>query len=115
MLQDKPVSYMAQLGVRSLAELRGRTELLQIPLQNPHHLKLDWLESLPVETQDGLVTESKTKDLTFFEPSDEPVFIDTDSSYNLGFQLVGEKTSYQLKRTVMLDKALVHSSMKVLN
>ena len=81
---------MAQLGVRSLAELRGRTELLQIPLQNPHHLKLDWLESLPVETQDGLVTESKTKDLTFFEPSDEPVFIDT-TLRTFGVQLVGEK------------------------
>ena len=81
---------MAQLGVRSLAELRGRTELLQIPSQNPHHLKLDWLESLPVETQDGLVTESKTKDLTFFEPSDEPVFIDT-TLRTFGVQLVGEK------------------------
>ena len=81
---------MAQLGVHTLAELRGRTELLQIPSQNPHHLKLDWLESLPIETQDGLVTESKTKDLTFFEPSDEPVFIDT-TLRTFGVQLVGEK------------------------
>lgn len=39
---------MALLGVRSLAELRGRTDLLELVSPNPYHLTLDWLEVLPV-------------------------------------------------------------------
>lgn len=46
---------MANLGVRTLAELRGRTELIQIPTENANHLKLDWLESLPVNTRMNVV------------------------------------------------------------
>ena len=38
---------MAKLGVKSLAELRGRTDLIEIPEENPYHLKLDWLQPLP--------------------------------------------------------------------
>lgn len=38
---------MSYLGVKSLEELRGRTDLLVVP----NHLKLDWLQPLPV-TQD---------------------------------------------------------------
>lgn len=37
---------MARLGVKSLAELRGRTDLIQIPDDNPYHFKLDWLEPM---------------------------------------------------------------------
>ena len=37
---------MASLGVKSLAELRGRTDLIQIPDANPYHFKLDWLQPM---------------------------------------------------------------------
>ena len=37
---------MARLGVKSLAELRGRTDLIQIPDANPYHFKLDWLQPM---------------------------------------------------------------------
>lgn len=82
---------MAQLGVHTLSELRGRTELLQIPTENPHHLKLDWLESLPVESDDVLETSPTTPVLTFVESSNEPISIDT-TLRTFGVQLVSDES-----------------------
>ena len=78
---------MANLGVRTLAELRGRTELIQIPTENAYHLKLDWLESLPV-TQEMNVVNPTLNAVNL--STNEVNTIDT-SLRTLGVQFVSEE------------------------
>ncbi len=79
---------MADLGVHNLAELRGRTEFIHLPAANPRHLKLDWLESLPVtQEMNDINPTSQSVDLKVNEMN----MIDTNLR-TLGVQLVSEET-----------------------
>lgn len=77
---------MACLGVKSLAELRGRTDLIQIPDANPYHFKLDWLQPMvaPVNTTTQKVT-SALLDVS------QPLTINT-SLRTFGVEYVSEQT-----------------------
>ena len=77
---------MAMLGVHSLAELRGRTELLEVVSPNPYHLTLNWLESLPV-TQPMCVENKKPQPIQLNEAGVN--IIDTQLR-TLGVQLVSD-------------------------
>lgn len=78
---------MVNLGVRTLAELRGRTEFIQIPKENPHHLKLDWLESLPVTQEMSVINPTlKAVHMTMNEVNPIDTYLRT-----LGVQLVSEE------------------------
>ncbi len=65
---------MATLGVRSLAELRGRTDFIQIPEENPYRLKLEWLQPLPT-----LATRpvDQKEELTSLLDVTKPLTVDT--------------------------------------
>ena len=77
---------MAMLGVRSLAELRGRTELLEVASPNPYHLTLNWLESLPV-TQPMCVENKKPQ---YIQLNEAGINIIDTQLRTLGVQLVSD-------------------------
>ena len=78
---------LANLGVHHLAELRGRTDFLKIPKDNPYHLKFDWLTPLPI-----------TKPMNVINPATKSVHLKTDevnaidtSMRTLGVQLISDQ------------------------
>ncbi|MGL4336775.1 MAG: glutamate synthase-related protein, partial [Turicibacter sp.] len=54
---------MAAMGVKSLQELRGRTDLISIPDNNPYHLTLNWLEAHPCTESVTLQTPDYSSDI----------------------------------------------------
>ena len=74
---------MASLGVKSLQELRGRTDLLQLP----SHLKLDWLQPLPLKKDMNIsLKSSPTPNLKLNE-----VNVIETSLRTLGVQFISDK------------------------